>query len=389
MLGSIYSDQRCPVCGGKFKHDGKSKLFCQKHPDQLATQFSVRFKGVHRRFSNYDEAQRFLIGLRFKADQGSFDPRDWKRDNPLGFATLADKWLTIKEREVKPKSYNNLKNYMNRAKEYWEQTNIKEIQYGEIEDFFIEQTDISDKTKANMRSCLHSFWMWLKKRRVLPNAQIPDFPVITFELGWRKSIDKGTQEKILHEIYQMTYQQNIKIWIGVKWLCTYISLRPLDLINLKEGDIDLKREYLIIPHPSKSNRPKLVPLIAEDIEILGSMPRGLPKLHFFRHGEGIKGVKAGAPFGEKYFYKCWKKACDNLGIEGVDLYGGTRHSSACALRQCRTPEEIRRATMHETNKAFERYYRIEGAELRDIYQDTRPVRPGKKMVKKNMGVRKR
>ena len=29
-----------------------------------------------------------------------------------------------------------------------------------------------------------------------------------------------------------------------------------------------------------------------------------------------------------------------------DLYGGTRHSSAIALRKYRTPEEIKRATMH-------------------------------------------
>jgi uncharacterized protein Yka (UPF0111/DUF47 family) len=58
-------------------------------------------------------------------------------------------------------------------------------------------------------------------------------------------------------------------------------------------------------------------------------------------------------------------------IEGVDLYGGTRHSSAIALRKYRTPEEIRRATMHSTNKAFERYFRIESDDLRDIYKDTK------------------
>jgi hypothetical protein len=55
----------------------------------------------------------------------------------------------------------------------------------------------------------------------------------------------------------------------------------------------------------------------------------------------------------------------------VDLYGGTRHSSAIALRKFRTPEEIKRATIHSTNKAYERYFRIESEDLRDIYRDTR------------------
>jgi hypothetical protein len=44
-----------------------------------------------------------------------------------------------------------------------------------------------------------------------------------------------------------------------------------------------------------------------------------------------------------------------------------------ALRAYRTPEEIRRATMHTTNKAFERYYSIEADDLRDIYSDTGKV----------------
>jgi hypothetical protein len=43
----------------------------------------------------------------------------------------------------------------------------------------------------------------------------------------------------------------------------------------------------------------------------------------------------------------------------VDLYSGTEHSSATALRKFRSPEQIKKATMHTTNKAFERYFQIE------------------------------
>jgi hypothetical protein len=82
-------------------------------------------------------------------------------------------------------------------------------------------------------------------------------------------------------------------------------------------------------------------------------------------------VKAGDRFGDKYLYKWWVKACENLGIEGVDLYGGTRHSTLRDLRRYRTPEEIRLASMHSTNKAFEKYYQIEPEDLRKIYGDTR------------------
>jgi len=44
--------------------------------------------------------------------------------------------------------------------------------------------------------------------------------------------------------------------------------------------------------------------------------------------------------------------------------------AARALRRYRTPEEIKRATMHSTNKAFERYFQFESDDLRSIYAGT-------------------
>jgi len=72
---------------------------------------------------------------------------------------------------------------------------------------------------------------------------------------------------------------------------------------------------------------------------------------------GQSGVKVGEQFGPKYFKKWWDRACTNLGIQGVDLYGGTKHSTATALGELLTPEEIKRGgTGSATNKAFERYF---------------------------------
>lgn len=377
MIGGIYSDQRCPDCSGKYKDNGKDGLICPLHSDRRATSFRVKFgRNVRKRFgSDYFAARRFLTGLRFKHDEGTFDIRDYNHDNPLGFENLALKWLEVKERETKPKSYNNLSNYIHRAIRTWSNRNIKEIGYAEIEDFLLEQNlagskkPISDKTRANIRSALHDFWVWLRKRRLIRSNQMPEFPEIKFELGFRTTIDKDTQENILAKIYELSFHINPKIWIGIKWLSTYISIRPGELVRIKEKHIDLGNGYLIIPDP-KEKRPKLVPLLDKDIELIRSLPRGFPELRFFRHVKGISGCAEGKPFGKKYFYKWWVRACKELGIKGVDLYGGTRHSSAIALRKYRTPEEIRRATMHSTNKAFERYFRMESDDLRDIYSDT-------------------
>jgi len=87
------------------------------------------------------------------------------------------------------------------------------------------------------------------------------------------------------------------------------------------------------------------------------MPKGLPDMYFFRHLPGRKGVIAGSQFGPKYFKTWWDRACKNHGVEGVGLYGGTKHTVATALGQVLSPEEIKRGgTGHSTNKAFDRYF---------------------------------
>ena len=130
---------------------------------------------------------------------------------------------------------------------------------------------------------------------------------------------------------------------------------------------------LFFHYATEEKKPKVVPIIHEDIELVKSLPRGLPELPFFRHLKGISGSKVGEPFGQRYFYKWWKKACKNLGIEGIDLYGGTKHSTAMALRKVATPEEIKRGMMESTNKAFERYFRIETDEVRSLYERTKHI----------------
>jgi len=58
----------------------------------------------------------------------------------------------------------------------------------------------------------------------------------------------------------------------------------------------------------------------------------------------------------------------NLGTEGVDLYGGTRHSSATALNKYLSPEQIKAGTMHSTDKTFERYFQTDSSDALAVFQ---------------------
>ncbi len=77
-----------------------------------------------------------------------------------------------------------------------------------------------------------------------------------------------------------------------------------------------------------------------------------------------------------------EKACSNLGIDGVDLYGGTRHSSTTALREFYSPEKIRNSgTLHTTNKAFDRYLQFKSSDAKEIYEATSKVNRSKSKEK--------
>ncbi|MHC4397805.1 MAG: hypothetical protein ACYS1A_19345, partial [Planctomycetota bacterium] len=310
--------------------------------------YQVRFgEEICRHFTDLTAAERTLTYYRHLEDTGQFDPRDHQiKANPLGFKRLSDKWLSLKKKQIKPRSYANLDNYMAQAVEFFgADTNVKLIQYGQLEDFLFTRK-VKDKTRSNMKSCLHDFFKWVKKRERIPMPEFPDTP---FELGWRNIIDIKTQQRIINEVRAISYHINPKIWFGILSLATYIQIRPSELINLQEKHVDLELGALVIPHP-KEKRPKVVYLMEDDVLFLQALPRGLPDLYFFRHPPGLKGAKAGQRFGNRYLYKYWRKACDTLGIQGIDLYGGTRHSTATALGQICTPEEVKDATGH-TSKA--------------------------------------
>ena len=378
MKGNIYTSEKCR-CGGKVEHDENNDNFkcveCGKPtiPKSMTVRFGAQ---VCKRFNKYRyaNARQFLEGLRFKTSEGSFDVRDYQRDNPLGFEKQALKWLSTKK--GLSKSYlNNLERWMNQAVNFiGPETNIKNIRFAMIEDFILS-LELSSKTRHDIIACLSQFFAWVKRRE---GVDPPDMPEVKYKLGWRKIIDLETQALIIDEVGRIC--PNVRIWIGIKWLATYVAIRPAEMWSLKEGQIDVDGCFTLAPENTKEGELKLVPMTDEDIQIYRSLPRSFDHLPFFRRHKGRGVSRPGEQISIKAFYRWWVKARNNLGISGVDLYGGTRHSTVSAMGEYFTPEQIKKhATQHKTNKAFERYYRHEVTAKRTIYDKIEEVRKQKKV----------
>jgi len=357
IKGNIYTRQKCPVCGKKMEHnERKGGCFCCTHKKVSATRFYVRFDKVFKNFTSYVEASQFLNGLRYKSVEGTFDAKDYRKDKPYGFLTLAEKYLKRKE---KRKSYVQIKRYMKVAGDYFAQRNVKEITGADVEDYLFSIPDISEKTRANYKTQLHDFWQWILQRGIINIAQMPIFPKIDYELGFRKITNWETQDAIIAEVARLADKTTPKIAFGIELLATYTALRPDDLRRITEADFDEKYGMLIIHNPTKvKNKFKTVRLVEEHAQRwleLRNMYRGLPHMKYFRHQAGVSGATPEAPFGQNVFYNWWKRACKSLGIEDLDLYGGTRHTTTTEIARAAGTDNAKKASGHETNKAFDRY----------------------------------
>lgn len=381
MKGNIETSEKCKLCGGPLRYKPNSSFFvCSMHADLRVIPAGVRVRfgrDVQKRFTSLAAAERFLNGLRFEVDKGSFDKRDYQKINPLSFANQAQKWLTTKK-NVSHKQYTNLNHFIDVAIDAWGSANVKAIGYSQIEDLLLSLT-VSDKTRAEYANCYRQFFRWLELRE---GIQSPRIPKIDFTLGSRQIIDISTQQSIIAEIERIC--PNPRIAICAQWLATYIAIRPGEMRSLREQQIDVNGMFVLPPTSTKEKKLKIIPMLPEDIALYQSLPRGLPNMYFFRR------IDTGEQIGKKSVYKWWKKACRNLGIAGVDLYGGTRHSSASAMTEFFSRDEIRdHATRHGSNKAFDRYCQGEFRPSMSIYAKLRENARGKngKVIPLNRGAK--
>lgn len=387
MKGNIYTRQKCLVCGGRLVHDEKRQgCFCEAHPEVQAVKgFYLKFgKDINKRFKTYALAYHYLIGLRYEVEQEKFDVRDHLFSNPLGFSNLAANYLAFKEKQNLASFY-HIKRYLNRASDFFQGTNVKNIKKKDIRAFLDSLTKVvkgievplSDKSKANFCTQLHDFYYnyLYEEEEVLTLAQLPKFPKVEYELGFRKLVDIETREKIVDRIRETTYPDNPKIWLGIDMLCSYGKIQPMDLRRLKEGDIDLEYGFLTFWRPSKSKKRKKPKVVAiklldyhiEEIERCKKLYPATDQVLFFRHTP-TNSRQPNEPFGKDYLYRAWNKACKELGIDDLDLYGGTRHSSTTAIGKVLGKKRARDYSGHDTNEAFDRYCQIGDRDDFDISQ---------------------
>ncbi len=363
MLGGLYTQEKCPTCNNSLEIDTKREgFFCHQHPEQVyRSKIFVKFpQGIFKRFgTDWMAAYQFLHGLRHESTQGKFDAREYQKESPLSFERYAARYLEAKRRKGL-RSIQEVERIITQAAKFFSKRSVKVITRGDLSEYLFA-LNVSDKTRHNHMTQLRNFFRFVQKEE-RPNLFIPpDMPEIEFDLGWRNTVDIETQTRILQQIHDDHYISNPKIYIAVALLCNHLELRPDDIRRIDEGDVSAKGEIIIRKPTKKKNRFHVVYVCPSGelqtmiIEMKKRFP-ALPSVPFFRHHPKHNKVKPDSPFGVKLLYKVAKAAMKKHGIDDVDLYALTRHSTVTALADAFGEDAGREATDHRTNAAFSRYY---------------------------------
>jgi len=377
MDGGIYTREKCHECGKSLKHDsGRKGCFCPDHPKVKATSFIVKFPGgIYQRHQSYENAAQALNHLRYEKGNRSdrFDPDDYKTARPNSFASLAPKYF---DRKSKLASFRKIKSIIERATSHFYSLNMREITGGDLDDYLYGIPDISEKTRHNHCSQLHDFWTWCYERGVIRLDEFPKFPKIDYELGYRKITNWDIQEKVISKVREM-YAVNPKIGLAVDMLAQYTALRPDDLRRVNESSFDEKTGWLTIHNPTKKkNKFKYIKLHQDHIDEWKAIQKkfpALPETPFFRHVTSIRRAKQGILFGPNFLSKVWNRASKEVGLEGVPLYPGTKHTTATETAKMMGSEKALNAS-GLTNKAFERYCQLEKADAIEVVNEIRKAK---------------
>jgi len=339
MKGKIRIKERCPVCHKDFIHVEKLGYLCPEHKT-TPKRFFIDLSWTGKRFKiytdktgmvldSYQRASRLQDKIQGEIDAHIFDPSRYSIEDQKDFLfeTSMDKWLSEKESQAEKgilaSSYvDKLKIYKEKyTLSFFKGKDIRDIRTVDIKEFYRQLPErLAPKYVKNILNALENFFNSLMEDEVIEKK--PTFPKITIPEPVTHWCGRESQDKILGAIPEKHRP--------IFFFLTRQGLRPAEAAAVKWGDIDLSSGIITIQRTfsnrqivertkTKKVRPRL--LHPEVLEILKSVPRGLPNLFVFLNPQNRK------PYQNYTLERIWNKACESAETQ-IGLYEATRHSVA-------------------------------------------------------------
>jgi len=373
---------KCPTC--KIKWDTVQKTYicnkCGNLPEKFFIQIYIKRYGKVRIYShigipfvNQKHAENVLIRMRSEVDDNSFDLRNYQAKDlkQLRFKVFAEKWITHyykreENDEIARSYFNRINSYVHdRFTPYFGSRDIRHINTGDIIQFkdqlkcLNSTKPLSLKSQKNILGVLQKIFrdakIWGEIDTVpnFPSIKVPDAP-----WNW---IDVEPQEKV----YNAVQDQHKPIYLFL----IHTGVRTQEAAAVQYQDLDLINEQVTIQRAfsdgklrcTKTGKIRVLPLNPALLSLLKSLPTPINKDQFLFLNHRNK------TYNNSELLRIWKNACTEVGVEGVHLQAGSRHSlaSQAAVRGT-SIHKVSAVLGHTDIKTTQRYAHLDTTSLREV-----------------------
>jgi integrase len=363
MAGTIRIFQKCR-CGSRFLKGGDVFvcLNCGAYPTRYVVDIHYRGKRVRIYSDKYGmaldslaRAERVLEGIRYEMDNRRFDPSRYVKREQRGyeFNVRMDEWLKgyMKRKEkgdIAPSYLRTIKRYIRMYfVPFFGNEDIRDIKTVNISDFKESlPARLSPKYRKNILDALRKFFddmmtlEIIEKAPVFQSINVPD-PVVNFT-------DIEDQETVLTEIPRVHWP--------IMWFIAKQGVRTGEARALQWDDVYLEKDLVCIRRTFSENELRettkgghgdWLPLHPKVKELLQELPRGT---------SGFVFTYKGRRYSESMPRKLWNAACKKVGIKGLNLYEGTRHTiGSDAVRRGLSIYDVKDALRHKDIRTTQKY----------------------------------
>lgn len=319
----------------------KAKIIFLKDRGEFAVRLNWKGKRYHRgyyddhfRLFRRDMAERVAGSINQRIDESGneYDPREhFASDKELQFTYAVDKWYQSKE--YAPGTVENVEMALQRAKDYFKDTNIKLIRKAHIKAFIEDKlSHVSPTTKRSQLSWVKSALNEICDDWHLMRVPFPTVSVPHKEQSWLR---REQQDRIISHIperdkpvflFMQAYGCRPSEACALMWDC----------VDFEAGSITFKRTFSGQRHlkgSTKSGYARIVPITEAITELLKPL-RGIGKSYVFHN-------TLGNHYQAHPVWQIWDKAQKRAGAKKhISVKDAFRHSKISQLTEAGYPFKL-------------------------------------------------
>ncbi len=366
----VRTKEKCPKCRRSFKETSLGLLCpkCYTTPRRYFVDLSWEGRRIRlysdkrgNPLSSWEQANQLRQQIAYEIENRVFDPSRYVLRDQKEFLlrNYIERFIEYSERKgLKPSALKDRKRILRtHVLSFLENgcqiSDIRDIRKRHIEDFVdhLRKSGKSPKTIYNILAELKALLNWAHRREDI--ERVPQFPEIKLPERVPQGLDLEVQLEILKRIpaehrpifqFMMTYGCRPGEARALMWDC----------VRFREREIIIKRTFShrkLVELP-KEGKWKVLPMHSGIEELLRELYRRKKSLFVFSHSRSDH-------YGEALLSQLWRKACDELGLEGISLYEGVRHSFAYQLlKEGRSYEEVGAYMGHSDVRTTRKYARL-------------------------------